>query len=733
MNPKLRVLIIEDSEEDLLLLLRELREGGYELSYQWVKDRQEMNEALSEDWDIILSDYVLPQFSGLEALKMMKERGLKLPFIMLSGQITEATAVKAMRAGAQDYIIKGNLSRLIPAIQRELREAELRKEKRQIEESLQASEERFCEIFHASPDIMAILSLPDLTFIDVNASWSAYTGKRREDAIGKTVLQLKSILSFVDYDKLFQLLREQGSVHNIEVSFRKPTGETCVLLGSASTVKLDGKPSIFVVAKDITHLRGMQLAVETSEARFQAMFEKSFTGIGIMDGDGTVLHANTALKNMLGYSKEEFIGINTREITHPDDIVKNIIYYRQLASGKLDYYQMEKRYIKKDGKVVWANMSVTAIRDAHGRFIQAIAFVEDITQRKKNEIKLRQLAAIVESSDDAIISKDPQGIIISWNAGAERIYGYTEKEAIGRHFSFLCLDENTCEQEIMDAVRQGGRLHNYETIRQRKDGKVIQVAHTISPIYDLNGKFTGVSTIVRDITERKEMEKEMLRLDRLNLVGEMAAGISHEVRNPMTTVKGFLQILREKPDCVQYKDYYNLMIDELDRANSIISEFLSIGKSKTTEMTMQNLNDILHSLAPLIQADAVGQGKNIYLETSKVPDLLLNDKEIRQVILNLARNGLEAMPQGGCLGIRTFVDNDDVVLAVKDQGAGIPPEQMEKLGTPFYTTKEKGTGLGLANCFSIVARHQGTIQVESGSGGTTFYVKFNIAQQKERL
>ncbi|MEG6523200.1 PAS domain S-box protein [Desulfotomaculum sp. 1211_IL3151] len=727
MNLKLRVLIIEDSEDDLHLLLRELREGGYAFSYRWVKDRQEMSQALSVDWDIILSDYVLPQFSGLEALKMIRERGLELPFIMLSGQISEVTAVEAIRAGAQDYIVKGNLSRLIPAIQRELREAKLRKEKRQVEKSLQASEEKFCKIFHASPDIMAILSLPDLIFIDVNASWLAYTGNHREAVIGKTVMQLNSILRFVDHDKLFQLLREYGSVHNEEVYFRRPSGEINVVLGSASMIKLDGKSCVFVVAKDITHLKGMQQAAETSEARFQAMFEKSFTGIGIMDGEGTVLHGNTALKNILGYSTEDFIGVNTRQVTHPDDIAKNMIYYRQLASGKLDYYQMEKRYIRKDGKVVWANMSVTAIRDAQGKFIQAIAFVEDITQRKKNEIKLRQLAAIVESSDDGIISKDPRGIIVSWNAGAERIYGYTEEEAIGRHFSFLCPDNNRCEEEIMDAVRNGRRLHNYETVRQRKDGRIIQVAHTISPIYDLNGRFTGVSTVVRDITEHKEMEKEMLRLDRLNLVGEMAAGISHEVRNPMTTVKGFLQILRDKPDCVQYMDYYNLMIDELDRANSIISEFLSIGRSKTTEMTMQNLNDILHSLAPLIQADAVGQGKNIYLETSKVPDLLLNDKEIRQVILNLARNGLEAMSQGYCLRIRTFVDNDDVVLAVQDQGTGILPEQMEKLGTPFYTTKEKGTGLGLANCFSVVARHRGTIQVESGSGGTTFYVKFKVS------
>lgn len=229
-----------------------------------------------------------------------------------------------------------------------------------------------------------------------------------------------------------------------------------------------------------------------------------------------------------------------------------------------------------------------------------------------------------------------------------------------------------------------------------------------------------------DITEKTKMAQEMARLERLNVVGEMAAGISHEVRNPMTTVRGFLQMLKGKEDCAKYQDYYILMIDELDRANAIITEFLSIGRNTPFHLEKQNLNEIVNALAPLIQADAVGQDKDVWVETKEVPDLLLDGKGIRQVILNLSRNGLESMPRGGVLTIQTYLDKEHVTLAVSDQGEGIKPEVLEKLGTPFFTTKASGTGLGLGICYSIAARHNATIEIETGPTGTTFYVRFNL-------
>ncbi|MDR3602810.1 MAG: ATP-binding protein [Desulfosporosinus sp.] len=233
--------------------------------------------------------------------------------------------------------------------------------------------------------------------------------------------------------------------------------------------------------------------------------------------------------------------------------------------------------------------------------------------------------------------------------------------------------------------------------------------------------------LTREIFEHKRAEEEILRLDRLNLIGKMAASISHEVRNPMTTVKGFLQLLKIKQDS-RDKEYFDLMIEELDRANCILSEFLSISRTKSTMHGWHNLNDIVTSTLPLIQADALNNDKSLLVELNNVPDLQLDIQEIRQLLLNLVRNGFEAMSSGGQLKIRTFSSNREVTLGISDEGSGIEQDILEELGTPFFTTKEQGTGLGLAVCYGIVSRHNGRISVETSPKGTTFYVNFELSK-----
>ncbi len=233
-------------------------------------------------------------------------------------------------------------------------------------------------------------------------------------------------------------------------------------------------------------------------------------------------------------------------------------------------------------------------------------------------------------------------------------------------------------------------------------------------------------SLKEEIDRREQMEKEMARLDRLNLIGEMAAGIGHEIRNPMTTVRGFLQLMEEKDRYAQDREFLELMICELDRANSIISEFLSLAKNKVMTLQGHNLNSIIKNLFPLIQADAMVMDKNIIKDLGEVPALLLDEKEIRQLILNLVRNGFEAMSPGGRLIIKTFTDREEVVLAIQDEGKGIEPDVLEKMGTPFFTTKDTGTGLGLAVCYSIAARHDALINVETSPKGSTILVRFKL-------
>ena len=226
--------------------------------------------------------------------------------------------------------------------------------------------------------------------------------------------------------------------------------------------------------------------------------------------------------------------------------------------------------------------------------------------------------------------------------------------------------------------------------------------------------------VLTDITERVLFEKELSRLDRLNLIGEMAAGIAHEIRNPMTTVYGFLQVAKGNQIS---NEIIELMLDELNRANSIITEFLNLAKNKVSDKKMQNINTIIEALFPLIQAEAMRASKQVVLQLSQCLDIFVDEKEIRQLILNMALNGLDAMSAGGKLTIMTYIEERAVVLKIKDQGSGMSAEVLGKIGTPFFTTKEKGTGLGLAICYSIAERHGADIDIETGENGTTFSIR----------
>jgi signal transduction histidine kinase len=206
----------------------------------------------------------------------------------------------------------------------------------------------------------------------------------------------------------------------------------------------------------------------------------------------------------------------------------------------------------------------------------------------------------------------------------------------------------------------------------------------------------------------------------------MAASIGHEVRNPMTTVRGYLQLFQRKEHFAEHAEQINTMIEELDRANSIITEFLSLAKNKTVNMKIGNLNTVIHALYPLLQADALRRGHEVLISLDDIPNSEFDENEIRQLILNLVRNGLEAMQHEGVVTIRTYTNANRLILSVEDTGVGIQAEVLPKLGMPFITTKENGTGLGLPVCYRVAERHGAKISIQTGNTGTTFIIQFYL-------
>lgn len=353
---------------------------------------------------------------------------------------------------------------------------------------------------------------------------------------------------------------------------------------------------------------------------------------------------------------------------------------------------------------------------------------EEIARREQAEEQLRKLSSALEQSPSIAVITDTGGNIEYVNQKFTRVTGYLPEEIIGKNMFEQQYGQSPEKyKEILDIVNSGKEWKE-ELLCKKKNGEYYWEQVLVSPFRNIDGDITHFIKMAEDITQRKTMDMEIARLDRLNLVGEMAAGIGHEIRNPMTAVRGFLQLYREREAFAQYKETLDLMISELDRANSIITEYLSLAKNRAVELKEQNLNSIVNNLFPLITADALMTDKCIGKELGEIPDLFLDEKEMRQLILNLVRNGLEAMPPGGNLTIKTFLDGDQVIMAVQDQGKGIEPEVLEKIGTPFFTTKDYGTGLGLAVCYSIAARHNADIRIETGPTGTTFYVRFKIKE-----
>jgi len=259
---------------------------------------------------------------------------------------------------------------------------------------------------------------------------------------------------------------------------------------------------------------------------------------------------------------------------------------------------------------------------------------------------------------------------------------------------------------------------------RHKNGELVWAEQKYSLFFGQDGKPASLDGIVRDVTKRVQLEQDVARLDRLNIAGQMAANLAHEVRNPLTTVRGYLQLMGSRKEFHHFKDQFFMLLEELDRTNGIITEYLSLSKDKLVDIKRRNINDIVRALHPLVQTAAVVSKIEVRLNLAKVPDIYLDDKEIKQLLLNLTRNAIEAMPDGGLLEITTGVAGPEVILTVRDQGPGISQAILRNLGKPFLTTKEGGTGLGLAICYRIANRQNAKLKIETGQDGTAISIVF---------
>jgi len=357
----------------------------------------------------------------------------------------------------------------------------------------------------------------------------------------------------------------------------------------------------------------------------------------------------------------------------------------------------------------------------------------EIEFKQQAERGLALLAAIVESSDDAILSSDLDGIITSWNRGAERIFGYTAAEMVGNPTSMLSSPNREEDTErVLERIRCGETVDHYETLRRHKDGTDIIVSMTVSPIHDSAGNLMGASKVSRDITATRRAEQSLRNTDKLALAGRMAASIAHEINNPLESITNLLYLLEHETLSADARSYLTMAQHELSRVSHIASQTLGFLRSHPGSAST-SLPEIVDSALSLHLGRLSTSNVTVHKEYASISPLFVHQGELRQVLVNLIGNALDAMSSGGRLRIRirhafdSLTDTYGVRIVIADTGSGMSKATQRQIFEPFFPTKgSSGTGLGLWVSSQIIDRHKGRISVRSSESpkhsGTVFSI-----------
>jgi len=482
---------------------------------------------------------------------------------------------------------------------------------------------------------------------------------------------------------------------------------------------------------------------------------------------GVIVQINSQTEAMFGYTRGELIGQRV-EMLVPERHRSNHHQHREdfhskpkirrMGSG-LDLYGR-----RRDGSEFPVEISLSPIATGNGAIVLSV--IRDISDHKRIENELRhaseelerrksrelrdsqnRMALIVDSSQDAIIGKNLDGIITQWNKGAEQIYGYHAAEVIGRNISILCPPARPDEiPAILERIRKGERVEYFESVRITKDGRRLSMSISVSPIHDADGNIIGASAIARNISAQKKIEDQLRQSQKMEAVGRLAGGVAHDFNNLLGIVTACTELLRSRVD-TESLEYLDNIREAANRGAGLTRQLLAFSRRQAVQTQILDLNERIRELSKLLKP-LMGDDVEIFLPPrSKTAVVEFDPGQIDQIVLNLAVNARDAMPRGGKLIIDTGVFDIDenfaqehtmtpgryVMLAISDNGTGMDEVTRTRIFEPFFTTKEtgKGTGLGLATVYGIVKQAGGHIWVYSEPGqGTTFKIYLPSAEHK---
>jgi PAS domain S-box-containing protein len=790
------VLLVEDCLEDRTTYLRYLSHDRRHSYNILVAETGEEAISLCKQQfpDLILLDYLLPDMDGLEFLSELKIQfgQANFPVIMLTSQGNEEIAVQAIKNGAAEYLVKQNL---IPEslcliienvrekqaalnarqqaeetmqvyaaeleIRVEERTAELVrtneqlqqeiKERQQAEAVAQESERRLSTLINNLPGyVYRVANDRNYTPEFISQGVFAISEYKQEEYLVERTISCGQDIHPNDakwvWDRIQQAVAV-GQPYECEYRIITKSGTQKWVWERGQGIYREDGELVFLegFVTDISDRKNAEIGLR----EMSAVLSNAVEGISQLDCQGRYLMVNQAYARAVGYQPEEMLGMEWQRTVHPEDIEMMMTAYQQmLNTGKVE---VEARGIRKDGSLFYKQLNMIATYNDQGQLTGHYCFMKDISDRKRGEAErknaeqqIREQAALLNIASDAIFVRDLEHRILFWNFGAERLYGWTAAETFGRKANkFICQLIGSQIQAAIKTVLEVGSWQG-ELQKATKSGNEVIVTSRMTLVRDEAGQAKSILTVDTDITEKKQLEAQFYRAQRLESLGTLASGIAHDINNILTPILGFAQLLPVKLPNLdeQNRRMLEIITDNAKRGAKLVKQILLFSKGEPEKRVVLQLKYLLKDLERIIKETFP---KSIEISSEKATKSELwrvsaDPTQIYQVLMNLCVNARDAMPDGGILTIaaenQVFDENyaranleakigNYVVIAVSDTGCGIPKAIQERIFEPFFTTKEssKGTGLGLSTAIGIVKNHGGFVNLKSAIGkGSQFQV-----------
>ncbi|NRD77773.1 PAS domain S-box protein [Bacillus sp. BRMEA1] len=463
------------------------------------------------------------------------------------------------------------------------------------------------------------------------------------------------------------------------------------------------------------------------EELIDLILDNTADGVCIFDMENRFIRINQMYTKIFGFTETDVLGERFDKFSAPD--IENEVL--EAAKQGKTFHNIVNRRRHKNGNKLDIAVSYSPFRNTTGEIIATVAVYRNITDRVTIERELKKTRKlyklITENTTDLIKVFTKEYEIVYASPSYEKVLGFPPEEMVGRSVLEFSneVDVNTMHR-FFQKILENGEPQLIQHKVKTKDGGDVIAEFNISPIYNEKNEIDSFVSVGRNISDRLKNDEAIRNLDRLSIIGQLAAGVAHEIRNPLTSLKGFSKLLKSTSDLEKQDKYLSIIMNELDRIDMIVNEFMSLAKPQAIQFEQESLYSILESTINILHPQALLHNVQVvnHYQSDHI-HLLCSPHQLKQVFVNFIKNAIEAMPNGGTVTIDAQkISNKRVQINIADEGLGIDNERLCLLGTPFYTTKDKGIGLGLTVSNKIIQEHKGTMKIESQSGkGTTVKVE----------